>query len=333
MLRITCFYRLFKIGLRIGSHEPAGCAAFLCLLLALYLEKERAMSASIRQSVLYSQNFMKDPRLVAHLLDRSGIGGGDIVYEVGPGKGMITGQLATRARQVIAIEKDPRLAALLLQKFADKPNVTIHAGDFLHYPLPRQAYKVFANIPFNSTSAIVSRLTDTEYPMEEAYLVMQKEAAEMFLGIPRESLRAILLKPWFEMEIVHRFQRKDFMPAPRVDVVMLRLRKRGPPLIHDADRQCFHDFVVHFFTTWQPASSTALKSIFTRRQLKYIQRELGFNPDGTPTSVSFEQWLKLFEYFKAVGTEQASQIIAGSEQRLIQQQNRLQKIHRTRLAR
>src|SRR5258707_9247935 len=230
---LPAFTVFFKIGLRTKSHEPAGSAAFLCLLFALYLEKERAMSASIRQSVLYSQTFLKDPCLVARLLDRSGIRSSDVVYEIGPGKGIITGQLAPRARQVVAIEKDPRLVALLLQKFADKPNVTIHAGDFLNYPLPHQAYKVFANIPFNSTAAIVSRLTSTEYPAEEAYLIMQKEAAEMFLGKPRESLRAILLKPWFEMEIVHRFQRKDFMPAPQVDVVMLRLRKRGPPLIHD----------------------------------------------------------------------------------------------------
>src|SRR5579864_7924255 len=200
------------------------------------------MSSSIRQSVLYSQNFLKDSCLVASLLDRLCIGSDDVVYEIGPGRGIITEQLALRSKQVAAIEKDPRLAALLQQKFGDRPNVTIHLGDFLDYPLPRKPYKVCANIPFNSTSAIVRRLTTAKYPPEDAYLTMQKQAAEMFLGQPHESLRAVLLKPWFEMEIVHRFRRRDFMPVPRVDVVMLRLRKRGPPLVHDADRQCFRDF-------------------------------------------------------------------------------------------
>jgi 23S rRNA (adenine-N6)-dimethyltransferase len=291
------------------------------------------MSSSVYQSVLYSQNFLKDPCLVASLLHRLDIGSDDVVYEIGPGKGIITEQLALRYKQVVAIEKDPRLSALLLQKFADRPNVTIHSGDFLHYSLPRKPYKVFANIPFNITTAIVTRLTAAEYPPEDAYLTMQKEAAEMFLGKPHELLRTILLKPWFEMEIIHRFKRQDFIPAPRVDVVMLRLRKRGPPLVHSADRQYFRDFVVHIFTNRQPKLGTTLKSIFTRQQLKYVKRELGFDLDVTPTSIPFEQWLNLFGYFKTLGNEWAMQVISGSEKCLIQQQTRLQKIHRTRSAR
>jgi 23S rRNA (adenine-N6)-dimethyltransferase len=288
------------------------------------------MSAAIRQSILYSQNFLKDPCLVTSLLDRSAIRCGDIVYEIGPGRGIITEQLALRYKQIVAIEKDPHLSDLLRQKFAQQPNVTIHTGDFLSYSLPRKPYKVFANIPFNITTAIVGKLTTAEYPPEDIYLVMQKEAAEMFLGQPRESLRSILLKPWFEMGIVYHFQRKDFNPAPRVDVVMLRLRKRGPPLVSSANRQCFRDFVVHIFTTWQPTPGSPLKSIFSKQQRISLRRELGFGLDRAPTSLSFEQWLHLFEYFKTGENKRAMHVIAGSEQHLIRQQSRLQKIHRTR---
>lgn len=291
------------------------------------------MSSSFRQSIFYAQHFLKGPRLVASLLDRCSIGHDDVVYEIGPGTGIITEQLARRCKQVVAIEKDLRLSALLLQKFADMPNVTIHEGDFLHYHLPRKPYKVFANIPFNITTAIVTRLTAAEYPPEDAYLAMQKEAAEMFLGKPRESLRSVLLKPWFEMEIVHRFRRKDFVPEPQVDVVMLRLRKRGPPLVYRADRQCFHDFVVYGFTTWRPTLGSILKGVFTGQQLKHIRKELGFDLESTPTSLTFEQWLNVFERFKNVGNKQAMHMIAGSEKRLTQQQKRLQKVHRTRLYR
>ncbi|MDQ2887791.1 MAG: 23S ribosomal RNA methyltransferase Erm [Chloroflexota bacterium] len=291
------------------------------------------MPSLIRQSVFYSQNFLKDPCLVASLLNSLSIGGEDVVYEIGPGKGIITQQLALRYKQVVAIEKDPRLTDLLRQQFADRPNVTIYEGDFLHYCLPHHPYKVFANIPFNITTAIVARLTTAENPPEDAYLTMQKEAAEMFLGKPHESLRTILLKPWFEIAIVHNFKRRDFIPAPRVDVVMLRLRKRGPPVVHSTDRQHFRNFVTHIFTAWQPALGSTLKSLFSRQQLKYIQRELGIELDVTPTSLTFEQWLNLFEYFKTAGNKQAWQAILGSEKRLLQQQNGLQKIHRTRRSR
>src|SRR5260370_8871528 len=109
------------------------------------------------------------------------------------------------------------------------PNVTIHEGDFLHYRLPRKPYKVFANIPFNITTAIVTRLTAEEYPPEDAYLAMQKEAAGMFVGRPHESLRSLLLKPWFEVEIVKRFRCREFVPEPRVDLVTLPLHIKPPP--------------------------------------------------------------------------------------------------------
>jgi 23S rRNA (adenine-N6)-dimethyltransferase len=161
-------------------------------------------------------------------------------------------------------------------------------------------------------------------------LCMQREAAEMFLGEPRTSLRALLLKPWFEVAIVYRFARQDFTPAPRVDVVMLRLRKRGPPLIQPGDTQCFRNFLIYSFTGWQPTTGSRLHTLFTRPQRKYIQRALGVDLSGTPTSLSLEQWLGLFDYFKTVTPEQARRLIEGSEKRLTSQQQGLQKIHRTR---
>jgi len=287
------------------------------------------MSSSFRQRIFYAQNFLNNPCLVASLLAQCGINQNDVVYEIGPGKGIITEQLARRCKQVVAIEKDPRLAALLLQQFANMPNVSIHEGDFLHYHLPRKPYKVFANIPFNITTAIVTKLTSAEYPPEDAYLVMQKEAANRFLGWPHESLYSVLLKPWFEVEIMHRFRRRDFVPAPRVDVVMLRLRKRGPPLVNLTDRQCFRDLVVYGFTTWRPTLGHILKGIFTRQQLQRMRRDLNIDLDATPTSLTFEQWLNAFECFKNVGNRQGMYAIMGSEKRLIQQQKRLEKVHRT----
>jgi len=291
------------------------------------------MSSSLHQSILLSQNLLHDSRLVASLLDRFDLGSESVVYEIGPGKGIITEQLARRYRRVVAIEKDPRLSHRLLQRFSDCPNVTIHTGDFLRFRLPRSPYSVFANIPFNITSAIVTRLIAADRPPGEAYLTMQREAAEMYLGYPRESLRTILIKPWFETKIVHRFNRSDFIPAPRVDVVMLRLRKRGPPLVSNADRQCFRDFVVYTFTHWQSEQGGLFPGIFTERQLKYIVRELRINPERTPTTLSLEQWLSVFNYLKTVGDARTLRAISGSEMILMGQQKRLQKIHRTRAGR
>lgn len=288
------------------------------------------MSTLPRRSVYYAQNFLKNPCLIAALLDQSGIGLLDVVYEIGPGKGIITGQLAQRCRRVIAIEKDAMLAAQLRQRFAHHSNVTIIEDDFLNVQLPGSPYKVFANIPFNITTAIVTKLTAAPNPPQDMFLVMQREAACKFLGMPHESLYAVLLKPWFVGNIVHSFRREDFTPDPRIDVVMLRLRKRGPPLIRRADKQLFRDFVVYSFTTWRSTLASILKDIFTPRQLKHLSRAIGFDSSAPPSAVPFEQWLQLFTFFNQHASEQAKQTISGSEQRLKKQQMGLQKRHRTR---
>ena len=109
------------------------------------------MSASYFSNLFISQNFIRDPRLVAALIERSSLGPDDLVYEIGPGKGIITAQLARCCKRVIAIEKDPALALMLQKKFGHQPNLTIYNADFLRQPLPHQPYKVFSNIPFNIT--------------------------------------------------------------------------------------------------------------------------------------------------------------------------------------
>jgi 23S rRNA (adenine-N6)-dimethyltransferase len=102
------------------------------------------------------------------------------------------------------------------------------AADFLRYDLPRTPYKVFGNMPFAVTSAIVQRLTEADPPPIDAQMVMQREAAGKLAGSSwaPESLRSLTLKPRWHVEIVERFRRTDFEPPPAVDTVPLTLARR-----------------------------------------------------------------------------------------------------------
>jgi 23S rRNA (adenine-N6)-dimethyltransferase len=288
------------------------------------------MSVFHPPSLVVSQNFLKDPRLVARLIDRCAIGPEDMVYEIGPGKGIITSLLARRCRQVIAIEKDPALSEGLRKKLSHYPNLTLRTGDFLHDRLPREPYKVFSNIPFNISSAIVARLTSAANPPEDTCLVLQKEAAEVYLGKPHETLRSVLLKPWFEPMLVHHFRRTDFAPPPHVDPVLLRMRKRSPPWIDRANRQGYRDFVTYCFTTWRPTLGDIFQTVFSHRQLRQIEREMNINLGSTPTRLGFDGWLSLYETWINIRGPQTARLVSGSERRLLCQQQKLHKLHRTR---
>jgi len=109
--------------------------------------------------------------LVELIVRRLNIGPNDFVYEIGPGRGMITRELAKTAGKVVAVEIDPRLCLPLQAEFAANPQVKIINADWLNYRVPESNYKVFANIPFNLTAKIVNRLV-TDRKFMEAFLVV-----------------------------------------------------------------------------------------------------------------------------------------------------------------
>ena len=287
------------------------------------------MSSLRQHRIAYSQNFLRSARLVDRLLDRSGIGADDLVIEIGPGRGVITERLAARSRQVLAVEQDPNLVEELRARFASAGNVALFAGDFRSFPLPLTAYKVFANIPFNITAAIVGKLTSGTSPPIDAYLTVQREAAERFLGVPRQTLVAVLLQPWFEPTVVHRFRPTDFAPRPGVEVVLLRLRRRSVPLVAPGDAAFFGDFTAYVFSAWQPTVREALMLVLPKPDVADIERSTGSSLDRPPSAVPFASWLRLVAAFRASA---GPRIVAvqGARDRLQRQQAGLWKVHRTR---
>src|ERR1041384_8358612 len=149
------------------------------------------------RQISFAQNFLQSARLVRRIVGMSTIGPSDVVYEVGPGNGIITAALANVARQVIAVEKDPELVRRLRERFRPVENVAIVEKDFLNYSFRVRLvdYKIFATIPYNCTAQILRKILQDRSNLSEAYLIMQKEPAKKFAGSPRETLFSILVKP------------------------------------------------------------------------------------------------------------------------------------------
>ncbi len=239
-----------------------------------------------RQSSIYSvsQNFLTDRKLIK----KAGLNDQDTVLEIGAGKGHITKELSLSCRTVIAYEIDGKLYEKLKPQL--DPNVQLHHADFLKCALPKFPYKVFANIPFSRTTAILNKLTQADNLPSGMWLVMEKGAAMRFLGMPRESLHSLQLKPFYECRILYRFRREDFHPAPHVDVVMLELRRKEKQDILPAQRRAFAAFL-----------SRGLKDGFygphaplTKKQIAAALRAAHLPPLETSGEVLYVQWLCLF---------------------------------------
>jgi 23S rRNA (adenine-N6)-dimethyltransferase len=247
---------------------------------------------------LYAQNFLRSKKLARKLISLSSISSQEIVYEIGPGEGILTSELAKTARSVIAIEIDTQLVNKLETTFKNNFKVRINQGNFLKYRLPESEFTIFANIPFNITSAIVRKLFFGERPPSKAFLVMQKEAANKFLGIPHETQFSVMMKPFWELEIIYQFRKGDFIPEPKVIPVFLKVVKRLNPLIEVRDIQIYRRFVTYGFGSWKKNLKLGFKQIFTYKQWKRLAKEYGFPIESSPTELTLEQWIGLFICFK-----------------------------------
>lgn len=288
----------------------------------------------MRTRIAYSQNFLKDKTLITNLISKSSITQDDTVFDIGAGQGIITDELIKAGGKVIAFEIDKNLFDKLSERLKNNKNIEVKLGNFLNFPLPNYPFKVFSNIPFNITSAVIKKLTEATNPPVDTYLILQKEAAKKFIGKPfdnKNSQLATLLKPWFDMTIVHNFDKNDFFPRPMVDIVLMRIEKRNNPLINIKDKPLYDDFVVYTYNQFQPNIVEGLSTVIGRDNMTKLTKQYGFNPHSKPSEVDYTTWQNIFDFFLKNIDENHKRIVKGASARLHEQQQKLQKINRTRL--
>ncbi len=291
------------------------------------------MSASHTRRKEFSQNFLHCSRLIARLVANSSLGPHDLVLEIGPGDGAITAELIRTCRHVLAVERDANYVGQLQRTLGESGGFTLFAADFLDFPLPSSRYKVFANIPYSITAAIVGKLTSGTSPPEDAYLVVQREAADRFLGTPVGTLVSAHLAPWFELSVEHHFRRGDFRPAPGVDSVLVRISKRTAPLISTDQRDIYLDFVAAAFTAWKATSRDAIASVLPERAVMVLDRELGAALDCRPSEMDPRTWVEAFLLLAESDDRRVWNKVKGARVKLDQRNAQLSKRTRTTVAR
>jgi 23S rRNA (adenine-N6)-dimethyltransferase len=155
------------------------------------------------------------------------------VLDLGAGTGRLTGRLAQAARRVVAVELDPDLAARLHGRW---PNVEVLTVDARLVELPREPFRVVANLPFAGANEILRRLLDDpRVPLVRADLVVEWAAA-VKRGLPwPSSVNGVVWGAWYTASVARRLPRRAFEPPPSVDAGVLVFERRAEPLV-PADR-------------------------------------------------------------------------------------------------
>ena len=263
-----------------------------------------------------SQNFIKSPSLVKQLLSLSSISPGDLVIEIGPGKGIITQELLKITDKLIAIEKDRNLINFLHTKFNSFSTFKLINQDFLSYNLPKNNYKIFSNIPFSITADILNKILKSPNKPQELYLIIQLEAAKKYCLSPDfNNQDAVLTSPYYDVKILGDIDRSAFTPKPQVDIVFAKFILKTKSLINDSDYSEFRDFIVYGFNQWKPNIFEIYKKIFSYDQFKKINHQLQIN-SFKPSQLSFNQWLDFFAVYQKFVSIEKKKLLNGFEKKL-----------------
>jgi 23S rRNA (adenine-N6)-dimethyltransferase len=195
------------------------------------------------------QNFLL-PDVAASFVARGSFTPGELVVEIGAGRGACTHALAGCGVDVVAIEPDPRWAALLRRDMRHRPNVRVVEADALTQRLDVLAegrpYRVLGSLPFGVTTALLRHLFDDPDPGRapwRADLVVQWEVARKRAAAPPTTLLSTTWAPWWSFEVVRRIPAQSFRPVPAVDAAVLRVVRRSPAILPEGMAAGFAEFV------------------------------------------------------------------------------------------
>ncbi len=202
------------------------------------------------------QHFLIDQSVAGRIAEATEVNSADVVLEVGPGRGSLTGRLLPSARKIIAVELDEQLVGELEGRFQGDPRLRIVHGDILKVDWEDFVSEsegkliVASNLPYQITSPFIFKMLDYRSNIARAILMVQKEVGERlaaFPGCKDYGIPSVALQLYSKVEILFHVGRRAFRPVPKVDSAVVRIDFSFPHPRLPKDESLFLDLVKSAF--------------------------------------------------------------------------------------
>ena len=253
----------------------------------------------IQPSKALGQNFLHDTAIVRRIVDAADVGRGDLVVEVGPGLGVMTRELASRAAEIVAIEIDRRLANYL--RSLELPGTTVVESDVLTIDLREitgnRPYIVVANLPYSVAAAAIAHILEGAWRPERLVVMVQREVAERIAARPPEmSILSVAVQYFGQPKILFRIGPGAFVPAPKVESAVVKIEVAEDTPLEPAERELFFRLVRAGFgqRRKQLMNSIAAGLQLEKPVVKEALSAAGIDPRRRPQTLDLDDWLRLF---------------------------------------
>ena len=244
----------------------------------------------------WGQNFLIDSNIARKIVDPSFVSSGDLVVEIGPGKGILTEILLKMGARVLAIEIDPKLADILLPAFSSDPNFNLVLADACRYPYQniKEPFKVISNLPYNISTPILFRLLEERDHLAGMILMVQKEVADRLtapVGSKQYGALSVLFQSLADVRIAFTVSPQCFRPRPDVVSAVIKVTIPLQEKVILKDRRFLGTVVKAAFSHRRKFLNNALADAgFTSHTLSELFQTTGIDPRRRAETLSISEF-------------------------------------------
>lgn len=251
------------------------------------------------------QNFLSSQEVLEEIATAAEIGDSGVI-EIGLGFGVLTNELAKRAKKVVALEIDERLIPILSDTLSEYDNVKVINKDVLKTDLPEliknefdgERVSVAANLPYYITTPIITGLIDAKLPLKNLVVMVQKEVADRLsakAGSKDYGAISVLCQYYTDVETICKVPAGLFVPPPKVDSAVVKMVFRDKPAVTPKREDIFFKTVKAAFSQRRKTLLNCLSANFSKpkEELTQILENVGIDPRRRGETLSLEEFSKL----------------------------------------
>ncbi len=256
---------------------------------------------NMRPNKAFGQNFLVDRSVLMQIVNAAHVAEDDEVLEVGAGTGVLTRELARRARRVVAVEIERDMLKLLAKTTSTFDNVEMIARDLLFLnPVEvfgQAKYKLIANLPYYITAPTFRHFLESDNPPSVLVVMVQWEVAQRIVAAPGDlSVMGVSVQFFGRPRIIARVPARAFYPAPKVDSAILRVDVAPQAPLPSEEREGFFRLVQAGFSERRKQLHNSLTHgmHFKNEIVRGWLAAASIDASRRAETLSMEEWLHLW---------------------------------------
>jgi 16S rRNA (adenine1518-N6/adenine1519-N6)-dimethyltransferase len=273
--------------------------------------KKLLQHAGLKATKSLGQHFLADEKYITAAISAAEVTSQDTIIEIGPGLGVLTGDLLKKAGRVIAVEVDDRLVVFLKKRLSSYHNIELVHADILKTDLSgllggQYSYKVVANLPYYITSPVLHYFVKAVPRPSLMVVMVQKEVAEAITGSAgKMTAFGVGLHVYSKTSIVTYVPAQSFYPPPKVGSAIVRFEFLPAPAVSVPDIEGFLEFVRYGFASprKQLRNSLAQGLKIEPGRIDSLLDKSGIESRRRPETLDLHEWEHLYTLAKTESLE------------------------------